>query len=79
MPLTQIKQMAEHALIQDNAKPMEDMEMVAMLLKDREGVIAQFKKVLADLGEEDPATNTMLEEMLEAHEKQAWMLRSHLG
>ena len=62
--------------LKEPVKGLKDMEMVAELLKDREMIIAYIKETLSAIEGTDPGTSNMLEDMIEAHEKQAWMLRA---
>ena len=76
VPPASLKEFLDHTSIKEPAKGLKDMEMVAELLKDRESVIAYIKETLNAIDDKDPATSNMLEDMIEAHEKQAWMLRA---
>lgn len=56
-----------------------DLGMIEALLLDHEEIIRQLRKD-ADIATElhDTGTNNFLAELLETHEKMAWMLRAHL-
>jgi starvation-inducible DNA-binding protein len=58
----------------------DDMGMIQALLAAQEAVIRQVRPV-ADFAtqQNDTATNNLLAELLEKHEKMAWMLRAHLS
>lgn len=56
-----------------------DKEMFSILLQDHESIIRIIRKeidVTADLG--DQGTNNFLCDIMERHEKMAWMLRAHV-
>lgn len=57
----------------------KDLEMIALLLHDHEVIIRQVRKD-ADIAtqHQDTGTNNFLAELLETHEKMAWMLRAHI-
>jgi len=57
---------------------LSDGDMVRALLKDREAVTKYVRDALEKIDENDRSTTNMLEDMLEKHEEQAWMLRSIL-
>ena len=62
------------------AKPPRDVEMIETLAEDH----ATLSKLCTDLSvfaddAEDPATADLMNGRIEAHDKAAWMLRSHLG
>ena len=56
-----------------------DLGMIEILLHDHEEIIRQLRKD-ADIATElhDTGTNNFLAQLLENHEKMAWMLRSFL-
>lgn len=57
----------------------EAFSMIAILLADHEKIIKQIRSslnVILELG--DDGTNNFLVDLMEKHEKIAWMLRSHL-
>lgn len=76
MPPATMKEFLELTHLKEPKKGLKDMDMVKELLHDREFVIEHFKKDLEIIGDSDPATTNMLEDMLEKHEKHAWMLRA---
>lgn len=58
---------------------LTDVEMLKAALSDLEIIIGKIKNVaLAAADVDDLATNNMLMNMLEAYEKKAWMVRSHI-
>lgn len=58
----------------------DDLDMIAQLLADHEIIIRQLRAdVDAVLEYDDAGTNNFLADLLEKHEKMAWMLRAHLG
>lgn len=58
----------------------DDMGMIQLLLAAQEAVIRQVRPA-ADFAtqQNDTGTNNLLAELLEKHEKMAWMLRAHLS
>ena len=68
----------KHARLKEEPGKIPDAPgMIKQLLDDHETIIRQIRKDLetcADLG--DMGTNNFLTEMLERHEKTAWMLRA---
>lgn len=66
-------------LSEDTGKPPKDSEMIGRLLADHEAVIRSLREAIAIASKhEDEGTADFLTGLLEAHEKTAWMLRSHL-
>lgn len=59
-------------------EPLKDAEMVRVLMEDNEAAASHIREVRKKIDEADGATHNMLEELLEEHEKFAWMLRSIL-
>lgn len=57
------------------SKNLDDEEMIKELLKDYESTIKFIRKCLEE--KPDNGTNKMLEDLIEALEKDAWMLRSN--
>ena len=57
-----------------------DKEMIALLLQDHETIIQSLRKAI-DLTQKhnDIGTNNFLTDLLEKHEKMAWMLRAYLN
>jgi len=58
----------------------DDLGMIKLLLLAQEGIIRQLRPAV-DLAaqQNDAGTNNLLSELLEKHEKMAWMLRAHLA
>ena len=59
-------------------KNPEDLRMIALLLADHEELIKKIRRdcdYIMQLG--DAGTNNFLCDLLEKHEKMAWMLRAH--
>jgi starvation-inducible DNA-binding protein len=66
-------------LTEQPGKNPDDLKMIQLLLTDHEIIIKKTRKdaeTSMKLGDE--ATNNFLCELLEKHEKFAWMLRAHL-
>jgi starvation-inducible DNA-binding protein len=67
------------SLTEHPGKNPDDMEMIKLLLKDHEEIIKQmhedsnFSLELTDIG-----SNNLLCDLIEEHEKMAWMLRAFL-
>ena len=51
--------------------------MIKEILEDYETIIKQIREFLEE-DKLDNGTSKFLEDLIEAHEKDAWMLRSHL-
>lgn len=67
------------SLKEDSSVPDAET-MIANLLSDRETISRSLRKTISLADDaDDVSTADMLTGMLEAHEKTAWMLRSHLG
>jgi starvation-inducible DNA-binding protein len=60
----------------DSSLPQAD-KMIKEVLSDYETIIKQIRTFL-EKGELDNGTNKFLEDLIEAYEKDAWMLRSQL-
>jgi starvation-inducible DNA-binding protein len=69
----------EAACIKEARKPLPAKKMIKQLMDDHELLICCARKI-ADLAEKekDQATVDLMARRLGAHEKMAWMLRSHL-
>jgi starvation-inducible DNA-binding protein len=63
--------------LKETPKAKDEKEMLKLLLLDHEKVISHIRKELTKL-DADHGTINMLEDLIEGHEKTAWMLRSHL-
>ena len=76
-----LREFSEHATLpEEPGKNPDSLTMVRLLLEDHEAIIRQIRKDVdyaTELG--DAGTNNFLGELIETHEKTAWMLRSHLG
>lgn len=53
--------------------------MLRMLQEDHGRISAAAARMARDIGEYDPATHDLLVARVAAHDKAAWMLRSHLS
>jgi starvation-inducible DNA-binding protein len=54
--------------------------MIADLLHDQEAIIKHIRSMLGKTEElNDMGTNNFVNDLLEKHEKQAWMIRAHLN
>ena len=60
----------------DSSVP-DDTKMIKEILENYETIIKQIRKFLED-EKMDNGTSKYLEDLIEEHEKDAWMLRSHL-
>jgi starvation-inducible DNA-binding protein len=59
-----------------------DMEMLAQLLKDHETLIKHIRqdiKIFQDQCDDEGTANLITDELLEKHEKMAWMLRAFVS
>lgn len=57
----------------------DDKGMIKNLLNDQEAIIRQIREDIDHTTQvSDAGTNNFLSELIEKHEKMAWMLRSHL-
>lgn len=80
-PYGTLQEFAEHATISEEpgVNP-DDTTMIRTLLEDHEAVIQQLRVAIdqtADMN--DMGTNNFLADLIEKHEKTAWMLRAHLA
>ncbi len=67
------------ATISENEKPKDSKNMIMVLLKNHETIIAEIRNSLEILEDsKDVGTIDLFIERLRAHEKMSWMLRSHL-
>lgn len=58
----------------------EALTMISLMLADHEDIIKEIRLDLIETEElEDAGTNNFLTEIMERHEKMAWMLRAHLS
>ncbi len=75
-----IAEMSGHARISEASGPVDSKRMVQILAEDN-ATMSRNANALASTAEEmgDIATQDMLSERIEAHDKAAWMLRAHLG
>ena len=69
----------ETSLPEHPGKNPEDMTMLKLLLADHEEIIRQTRENAEFIIKmNDDGTNNFLCELLEKHEKMAWMIRAHL-
>jgi starvation-inducible DNA-binding protein len=66
---------ANSSLTEDDSTVTEDIKMLDNLLHDRETIIRQLR-IRIDQVSSDVGTVNFLTDMIEKHEKTAWMLRS---
>lgn len=56
-----------------------DLEIMQLLLDDHESIVRNLRDIVSETTEfNDHGTNNFLTDLIEKHEKIAWMLRSHL-
>lgn len=68
------------SLIEHPGKNPNDLEMIQLLLTDHEEIIRQIREHIKTSAEfNDHGTNNLLCDLLEEHEKMAWMLRAYLS
>jgi starvation-inducible DNA-binding protein len=80
-PATRLADFAKAATIDDRAgTAISSSKMIESLLRAHEEVILQLRSSTIESASkaDDAATEDFLVGLLEAHEKTAWMLRSHL-
>jgi starvation-inducible DNA-binding protein len=71
--------LAETSLVEDPGVNPDDMGMIKNLLMSYEAIIKQLRDMIDTSAEiNDMGTNNFLSDLLERHEKTAWMLRAHL-
>jgi len=75
-----LEEFKEHTKIkEESGKNPADLEMIKLLMLDHELVIRLIRKYSKDVDSaKDEGTMNMLGDIIETHEKMAWMLRSHL-
>jgi starvation-inducible DNA-binding protein len=70
---------ANTTLPEEPGKNPDSAAMIRLLLEDHEAIIRQIRKDIDYVTElQDMGTNNFLSELIETHEKTAWMLRAHL-
>ncbi len=81
--LGSLQQFKERATIKENAQEskLDQMAMINQLLLDHELVIRQLREAIELIENElhDKGTGNFLTDIMEKHEKTAWMLRSFSG
>jgi starvation-inducible DNA-binding protein len=80
LSLGSLKEFLAHATVKENpTKHLEAMAMIKNLLADHEAIIKQIRKDIELSAKlDDMGTNNFLCDLIEKHEKMAWMLRAHL-
>lgn len=75
-----LAEFSQNTTLLENPKNNPDqISMIQNLLEDHEAIIRQLREDLDFAFEAgDAGTNNMLTDLLEKHEKTAWMLRAHL-
>ncbi len=76
-PMT-VEGMLGQATLQEPSRIPDAAGMVRMLGEDH-GTLSAAAATLAEEAEDDPATHDLLVARIAAHDKAAWMLRSHLA
>lgn len=71
----------KHSVVEENKKSsLPDTEMIKQLVHDHESIIRSIRENLTLVEKyDDKGTEDYLIGLMEAHEKTAWMLRSHLN
>lgn len=71
----------KHSVVEENKKAsLPDTEMIKQLVHDHESIIRSIRENLKLVEKyDDKGTEDFLIGLMEAHEKTAWMLRSHLN
>lgn len=71
--------LADATLKEESGKNPNDMGMIKNLLNDHETIIRQIREDIAFTNQaNDMGTNNYLCDLIEKHEKMAWILRAHL-
>ncbi len=75
-----LQEFQQHATIQENPGINPDAkDMIKDLLEGHEAIIRQIRPIIDTTVESnDMGTNNFLGDLIEQHEKTAWMLRAHL-
>lgn len=77
-----MKEFIEHARIKEQAKIVpEAKDMIKNLLEDHEAIIKSLRIDIETITDEyqDIGTSNFLTDLMEKHEKMAWMLRSYIS
>lgn len=77
-----MKEFIEHARIKEQVKAVpEAKEMISILLQDHEAIIKSLRIDIETITDEyqDVGTSNFLTDLIEKHEKMAWMLRSYVS
>lgn len=77
-----MKEFIEHARLKEEVKIVpEAKDMIANLLTDHEAIIKSLRIDIETITDEylDAGTSNFLTDLMEKHEKMAWMLRSYLS
>lgn len=67
------------SIVEHPGKNPDDLTMLALLLADHEEIIRKIRQDSTFVNDlDDVGTNNFLCDLIEKHEKMAWMLRAHL-
>lgn len=80
MALGTLCEFSAHATIREQpAENPNDLAMIAWLLADHETIIRQLRTYVDETAQAgDEGTSNFLTDIMEQHEKMAWMLRAHI-
>ncbi len=71
---------AELASVKEQTQKPDSKSMLRELSEDQDTVVATMRKVIKTAQEaDDPASEDLMVSRIQAHEKNAWMLRAHLA
>ncbi len=75
-----LKEFLDNTSLKENTSALSAQNMIAQLLKDHETIIKELRKYIDSTANEyhDAGTSNFLTDLMEKHEKMAWMLRSFL-
>lgn len=75
-----LEEFKQHSKLPEHpGKDPHDLEMIEWLLRDHEAVIVYIRALVDETDDlHDMGTNNMLSDLLQQHEKMAWMLRAHV-
>jgi len=80
MALGTMIEFSKHATLKEHpAENPGDLAMIAWLLDDHEAIIRDLRKYIDATAATDTGTSNFFTDLMEKHEKMAWMLRAHLA
>ncbi len=71
---------AQLASVKEQTQKLDSRSMLRELAEDQDTIVATMRKVIKTAQEaEDPASEDLMVSRIQAHEKNAWMLRAYLA